>query len=140
MKRFPLFLLTAFFATTTLFGTTSLFGISGDDDLSESGSIDIEFDRNNDGLIDYFIRHNDKGEKLYEELDFNYDGEMDDFYYYTRGILEKREIDSNYDMQVDIWVYIHEGVYIIKYERDTDYDGEIDQVRDFSKNESLTKS
>ncbi len=92
----------------------------------------LETDRDNDGTIDYLLGFDESGKKIYEELDFNYDGKMDDFYYYTSGVLIRREIDTNYDSKVDVWVYIHEGVYIERYERDLDYDGEIDQIKDFS--------
>jgi hypothetical protein len=80
------------------------------------------------------------GRKMYEELDFNNDGRMDDFYYYTDGVLERREIDSNYDDAVDVWVYIYEGVYVERYERDTDFDGEIDEVETFGGTEAAEAS
>ena len=92
----------------------------------------ITSDRDNDGTVDYVLQFDEEGTKVYEELDFNYDGVMDDFYYYSSGILSRREIDTNYDEEVDVWVYIHQGVYIERYERDLDFDGRIDQVKDFA--------
>lgn len=110
-----------------------LFAISNDEQKNEEDEYQsIQSDRDNDGLTDYRMKFDSAGTKVYEELDFNYDGEMDDFYYYSSGVLSRREIDTNYDGKVDVWVYIHEGVYIKRYERDLDFDGEIDQVKDFS--------
>ena len=98
----------------------------------QNGITSITSDRDNDGSIDYVLQFDENGTKVYEELDFNFDGEMDDFYFYKEGVLSKREIDTNYDENVDVWVYLHEGVYIERYERDLDYDGTVDQVKDFS--------
>ena len=83
-------------------------------------------DSNYDGYIDYLLRTDTDNKRIYEEIDFNHDGQMDDFYFYTDGVLARRELDSNYDGAVDIWVYLTEGVYIEKYARDKDYDGVID--------------
>lgn len=98
----------------------------------QNGITSITSDRDNDGSIDYVLQFDENGTKVYEELDFNYDGKMDDFYFYNGGVLSKREIDTNYDENVDVWVYIHEGIYIERYERDLDFDGTVDQVKDFS--------
>jgi hypothetical protein len=67
-----------------------------------------------------------------EVLDYNHDGEMDDIYFYRKGVLVERAIDSNYDGLVDLWVYIEEGVYIAYFERDTDYDGRMDELKRYS--------
>ena len=56
---------------------------------------------------------------------------MDDFYYYKNGVLERHEIDTNFDLKPDIWVYIDEGVYIKKIERDKDYDGIPDIIKEY---------
>lgn len=94
--------------------------------------VNVEADRDFDGVIDYRAHYNGNREISYEEFDFNYDGQMDDFYFYDEeGLLIRQEIDSNFDEHVDIWVYIYEGMYIKRYERDTDFDGEIDFVKDF---------
>jgi hypothetical protein len=111
---------------------TPLSAATGDDSES-SGEEILEADRDEDGVIDYVIKLNEAGIKTYEELDYNYDGKMDDFYYYTNGVLQRREIDTNYDAKIDVWVFLHEGVYIKRYEQDTDYDGEVDVVKDFDK-------
>lgn len=102
----------------------------------EEDSTWIRTDRDGDGNFDYNLRINERGRKMYEELDFNYDGTMDDFYYYSDGVLERREIDSNYDEAVDIWVYLYEGVYIERYEMDKDFDGEVDKIETFGGEEA----
>jgi hypothetical protein len=91
----------------------------------------ISKDRNFDGTADYALLYHGDGYKEYEELDFNYDGEMDDFYFYAGGILDYRTVDTNYDGKIDLWVYLSEGVYVAKIERDTDYDGEPDYIKEY---------
>ena len=103
----------------------SMIGHNPKDTLTE------EFDSNNDGNIDYLVRTNLDGVKVLESIDFNHDGEMDDLYFYSKGIIIRREIDSNYDMEIDVWVYIKEGCFIEKYEQDLDFDGIIDKVKIF---------
>ena len=98
---------------------------------SEEGGETIEMDSNDDGSVDYLMRTSSKGEKSAEVLDYDHNGEMDDFYYYEEGVLISRAIDSNADGRIDIWVYLDEGVYVKRYERDVDYDGEIETVKDY---------
>jgi hypothetical protein len=90
-----------------------------------------KFDSNNDGEVDYLIRTGRDGAKIMESIDFNHDGNMDDLYFYTDGIIIRREVDSNFDMNIDIWVYIKDGNLIEKYEQDLDFDGNIDKVKTF---------
>jgi len=97
----------------------------------EEGVTLMKFDRDFDGSIDYVVKVDEIGNKLYEELDYDYDGFMDDFYFYSTGVLIRREVDTNFDGAVDLWVYLTEGVYVERYERDTDFDGEIDLVKKF---------
>ena len=97
----------------------------------EEGVTLMKFDRDFDGIIDYAVKVDEMGNKLYEELDYDYDGFMDDFYFYNTGVLIRREVDTNFDRAVDLWVYITEGVYVERYERDTDYNGEVDLVKNF---------
>ena len=89
----------------------------------------MKFDRSGDGKIDYAVLFDAQGEKKEEALDFNHDGMLDDFLYYSRGVLVREEIDSNYDGKIDLWVYLHRGVYIERYEQDTNFDGKPDIVR-----------
>lgn len=94
-----------------------------------------EYDSNNDGRVDYLVRTNSDGDKVLELMDFNHDGKMDDLYFYSDGIIVRREIDSNFDLNIDIWVYIKDGSLIEKYEQDLDFNGVIDRVRIFGEEE-----
>jgi hypothetical protein len=93
----------------------------------------ITMDRDFDGRADHRVRMDYNQRQVYEEFDFNYDGRMDDFYFYESGRLVRQEIDSNFDDRVDVWVFLLEGIYIRYYERDTDFDGKVDVVKDFGR-------
>jgi hypothetical protein len=93
-------------------------------------------DRDGDGVIDYAILLDERWYRVQEAMDFNFDGAMDDFYFYANDVLQRQEIDSNYDGQIDIWVYLYHGVYIRMWERDTDFDGVIDVRRDYDHREA----
>ena len=97
----------------------------------EEGTPSEPYDSNGDGKADLREKQDEDGNKIMEMIDFNHDGVMDDFYYFTDGIITLRKIDSNFDQKIDVWVYIKEGKYIEKYERDMDYDGNVDQVKVF---------
>lgn len=103
--------------------------------LVSGGLENVKSDENDDGETDYILYYTSSGNKVAEVMDFNYDGKMDDFYFYKNGVLQFRQIDSNFDGKIDIWVYITKGVYIKKFERDSDFDGEIDFVKDYDKEE-----
>lgn len=111
-------------------GMSDQWELSNGDD-----SVKIYADTSGDGRIDTIQEYDDKGNRLYEALDFNADGEIDDHYFYSMDVLRRREIDSNYDGRIDIWVYLKEGVYIERYQRDTDFDGEVDLEKTFGEGE-----
>lgn len=90
----------------------------------------VSMDNNFDSMIDYSVEYDLQHRKIYEEMDFNYDGSMDDFYFFEEGRLVRQEIDSNFDGRLDIWIHL-EGLYIRKYEMDRDFDGVVDFVQDF---------
>jgi hypothetical protein len=92
-----------------------------------------ETDGNGDGRIDYVVYFLRNGHKEHEEFDFNKDSVMDDFIYYTEGIMVREEIDSDFDGKIDIRIFIAEGKYIRRYERDMNGDGVADIVKDFDK-------
>lgn len=98
---------------------------------NEEDSILEEYDSNKDGNIDYSIKFNLDGDKIMESIDFNHDGQMDDLYFYSNGIIVRREVDSNFDSKIDIWVYIKDGSLIEKYEQDLDFNGDIDKTKIF---------
>lgn len=88
-------------------------------------------DRDGDGRVDYAVQVDERGRKLREAMDFNLDGLMDDFYFYSNDVLQRQEVDSNFDQAIDIWIYMWRGVYVRKWERDTDHDGLVDIIRDY---------
>lgn len=104
-------------------------------DPAEYGEQWLLLDRNEDGTPDYAVRTNDSGQKVYEAMDFNYDGRMDDFYFYENDVLQRQELDSNFDEQIDIWIYLRRGVYITMWERDRDFDGIIDDRERYGRDE-----
>lgn len=98
--------------------------------LPDGGQI-IKSDNSYDGKVDYILEIDNAGSKVFEQVDFNHDGEMDDFYYYKNGVLERQEIDTNFDKNIDVWIYLEEGIYIIKIERDKNHDGVIDYTKKY---------
>ena len=104
-------------------------------ELSDGHIEKVSMDRNFDTVIDYNVEYDLGHRKIYEEMDFNHDGRMDDFYYFEEGKLIRQEIDSNFDGKIDIWVFLYRGVWIRMWERDTDYDGVIDQRQDYDEKE-----
>lgn len=92
-----------------------------------------EVDRNGDKVIDYRVSYDRSGRVAREELDYDFDGTMDTFYYYTDGVLQREEIDTRNKGRIDIWVFLVGGDQVQRYERDTDGDGKPDVVRDFGK-------
>lgn len=89
-------------------------------------------DTNFDGKPDSNLYMNSSRVSVYEETDYNLDGVMDNFYFYEYGYIVRQEVDSNYDGNIDVWVYIaDEGKSITKYEKDLDFDGIIDKIKEF---------
>ena len=92
----------------------------------------VSQDRNYDGQVDYLAEYDREGRKIREEMDFNFDGRMDDFYFFEKGKLVREEIDSNFDQRIDIWVFL-EGPYIRSYKMDKDFDGQVDVIKDYGR-------
>ncbi len=101
--------------------------LTKDDDVLQ----EYKADRNFDGLVDQKTAFDEAGNIKYEEFDYNWDGRMDDFYFFENGKLVRQEIDSNFDDRIDIWIYLKDGVYIEKIARDMDFDGEIDRIYEY---------
>lgn len=92
----------------------------------------ISSDTNFDGEVDSKLTINEFNISIFEETDYNLDGIMDNFYYYEDGVVVRQEVDSNYDNKIDVWVYVaNGGTAISKYEKDTDYDGIVDKVKEY---------
>ena len=96
------------------------------------GGIIISTDTNFDGNIDSILELDESNISIHEETDYNLDGIMDNDYYYDNGFVVRQEVDSNYDGIVDIWIYIcNNGTTIYRYEKDSDFDGTVDKVKEF---------
>jgi hypothetical protein len=138
--RFPIFFLLIF---GCIFSFAVVAATIQEIDENEDGKADqwieiidavttkVTKDRDFDGTPDYELLYDDQARKISETIDFNFDGAMDDFYYYENGVLVRRELDTDYNKTVDLWVFLVKGIYIGRIERDTDDDGEIDFVRDY---------
>jgi hypothetical protein len=92
-------------------------------------------DTSGDGQVDYILIESSDGKKLFEIMDYDRNGVMDDFCVYEKGILVRRIIDSNSDGMLDVWIYIKDGSYIEEYQRDSDFDGSIDLIKQFGEDE-----
>lgn len=135
IKKLILFIMLSF--CTSLFANYTVDSNSDEDidiwvEELEGGNVIISRDTNFDGKVDSKLEMDAKSLSIYEESDFDLDGAMDNFYYYENGIIIRQEVDSNYDNKIDVWVHIvNEGKTISRYEKDLDYDGVIDKVKDF---------
>lgn len=101
------------------------------EEKAEEGYI-VSTDTNFDGKIDSILTMNEMKISIYEETDYNLDGVMDNFYYFEDGFVVRQEVDSNYDNAIDVWVYVtNDGKAISRYEKDLDYDGIVDKIKEF---------
>ena len=91
-------------------------------EVADGRVVGLSQDRDYDERIDYTVEYDANDRKVREEMDFNYDGRMDDFYFFEDGRLVRQEVDSNFDGRIDVWVSL-EGQYIRGYEMDRDFDG-----------------
>ncbi len=91
-------------------------------EVADGRVVGLSQDRNYDGEVDYTVEYDAENRKVREEMDFNYDGRMDDFYYFENGQLVRQEVDTNFDGRIDLWVSL-EGQYVRGYEMDRDFDG-----------------
>lgn len=132
--------------TQALFMLTLVLSIAGAQAVERINDTDEEFepifavedygdawitgDTSSDGSVDYALQLDDN-EKRYEAMDYNRDGMMDDFYIYRNGVLHAELLDTNFDGEIDLWIYMHDGIRVRGYERDTNYNGTIDLVKEF---------
>jgi hypothetical protein len=91
----------------------------------------VETDRDGDGRNDFRVIYDARGRPAEEDMDFNYDGIYDTFYYYTAGVLQRVEINSKGTGKVDIRVSLMDGTYVKRTERDADGDGKFETVKDY---------
>lgn len=110
-----------------------------DTDLDQDGRIDVrtefddagqrvkeQYDGDFDGradCVDHFIA----GKRTYSEIDTDFNGTFDLFKYYEAGVARRKERDTNGDGRVDMWEYLDEQGTVVKFGRDVDNDGKMDQ-------------
>lgn len=84
-----------------------------------------EIDTNLDGAKDVVRKYNDKGERLFEESDTNYDGKIDTWLVFNKSGLAETKLDTNYDGNADEWKFFSNGK-ITRARRDTNNDAKPD--------------
>jgi antitoxin component YwqK of YwqJK toxin-antitoxin module len=116
-----------------------------DADLNRDGNIDIkswfddfgllemeEMDGDFDGQIDMWDHYQDTDgdkspERVSSEIDTDYDGQPDVFTYFRNGKVIRKERDTNGDNRIDQWEKYDENGNVIKSGRDTNFDGIVDE-------------
>lgn len=84
-----------------------------------------EVDTNLDGIKDLVRTYTDAGEPLTELADTDYDGEVDTWVTFARGVVAHLEIDRSADGKPDEYKFYSQGV-LAKVQRDSDFDGKLD--------------
>jgi len=84
-----------------------------------------EIDTNLDGAKDVVRKFNDKGERLFEESDTNYDGKIDTWLTFGKSGLAEAKLDNNYDGNPDEWKFFSGGK-LTRARRDTNHDSKPD--------------
>ena len=84
-----------------------------------------EIDLNWDGRIDVWSFYDDSGVLIREEMDGDFDKNVDWIDHYQGGKRVLSEVDSDFDGQIDLWKY-YENERVRRKERDSDGDGVVD--------------
>lgn len=116
--------------------------IRKESDLNRDGKIDVrtwfdaagqiekeEMDGDFDGQVDW-TDHYQGGKRVLSEVDTDYDGAYDLFKVYEGGKVRRKERDTNGDGQLDFWEYLDEQGNVVKVGRDVDGDGVMDVRED----------
>jgi len=102
----------------------------------KGGSQTFQVDSDFDGQVDAVIRFAPSGAVIHESYDYNYDGQLDTFYFYGEEGMERQEIDTNDDGSIDLWIELHEGIYVKSTRQDLDFDGKVDEVKTYGNGET----
>lgn len=98
--------------------------------FDDSGAIKKEeIDSDFDGQVDW-VDHYQAGKRVLSEIDTNEDGRFDLFRIYEGGMVRRKERDTDGDGQVDFWEYLDQAGNIVKVGRDMDGDGIMDVRQD----------
>lgn len=113
-----------------------------DSDLNRDSKIDVrthfdttgriekeEMDGDFDGNIDW-VDHYQGGKRTLSEVDTNYDRAFDLFKVYEGGTVRRKERDTDFDGKVDFWEYLDDKGNVTKVGRDIDGDGVMDVRED----------
>jgi hypothetical protein len=94
---------------------------------TETGDLEREeMDGDFDGNIDW-VDHYQGGKRVMSEIDTQNTGRFDLFKYYEAGKIRRKERDTTGDGQVDHWEYFDdEGKNVVKVGWDIDGDGQMD--------------
>ncbi len=94
--------------------------------FTETGDLEREeMDGDFDGNIDW-IDHYQGGKRVMSEIDTQNAGRFDLFKYYEQGTIRRKERDTTSDGQVDHWEYFDEKGNVVKVGWDIDGDGQMD--------------
>ncbi len=88
-------------------------------------------DLNGDGRVDLVTVCDDKGERIREDLDMDFDGRADAVRYYKKGKTEREDLCSQFDGRFDVRKFYEDGVLVVK-QVDTARNGHFDEFQYFS--------
>ncbi len=84
-----------------------------------------EVDTNLDGVKDIVRYYDEDGQKVREEADTNYDGAIDTWIRFAKGVVAQVDVDSDADQVMDQTRYYQRGK-LSRIQRDTNADGKPD--------------
>jgi hypothetical protein len=100
--------------------------------FDDDGSLKMErIDSDFDGVFDWTDHYKD-GVRVMAEMDTNFDGRSDIWFYYAVGPdgrprIDRKERDTNGDGQIDFWERFDAQGSVMRTGRDTDGDGKMDE-------------
>ncbi len=94
--------------------------------FTDTGALEREnMDGDFDGNVDW-VDHYQGGKRVMSEIDTQNSGRFDLFKYYESGHIRRKERDTSGDGQVDHWEYFDDDGQVIKVGWDIDGDGQMD--------------
>lgn len=83
-------------------------------------------DINNDGKIDRYAYFDDQGRPRRLEVDYGFDGRMDEIVTLSEGVIVTKFWDMSLDGKLDTWQFYESG-RLVKQDRDANGDGRVDE-------------
>jgi hypothetical protein len=125
-------------------GRTDVFNYFRERSAASRLRVKRKADLNLDGQIDAISEFDEEGELERELWDSDFDGSLDWTDHYQGGVRVMAEMDTNYDGRSDIWFYYVKGddgrPRIDRKERDTNGDGLIDFWERFDAEGNVTRT